>query len=237
MFVIGRIDGVPGFFTTGGTNLSDADIISDFGQGFDLIGLDGGLAFQDLSIYQGSSEFANDTVIQDRVTGEYLAILKGINSNEITASKFTSEITPISSILELSETKFERKEDGTPIAAITVKRKGGDLDATVGANKFIVNNSATSPSYGSATPIEVNFAPGETTQTVTVPLVNDVAFEGELFNLRLSNPRGKVRIGYSDTAVLSIADNDTPPPSLLIPTQPDTGVLPLSSPAPTPLLC
>jgi hypothetical protein len=148
--------------------------------------LDGGLAFQDLSIYQGSSEFAKDTVIQDRVTGELLAILKGINSNEITASKSTSEITPISSILELRETKFERKEDGTPIAAITVKRKGSDLDATVGATIFTVNNSATSPSYGSATSIEVNFAPGETTQTVTVPLVNNVAVEGELFNPLLS---------------------------------------------------
>ncbi|MEG3846253.1 DUF4347 domain-containing protein, partial [Microcoleus sp. herbarium19] len=98
LFAIGRVNnGVTDIFT-GGTNLSDADVITDFDLECDLIGLDGDLTFQDLSIYQGSGDLANDAVIQDRLTGEYLAILKGVNSSEITASKFTSELTSISSI-------------------------------------------------------------------------------------------------------------------------------------------
>ena len=57
--------------------LSDADIITDFTDGSDDFGLTNGLSFGDLTITQGSGDYANDTII--KYGSEYLAILQNID--------------------------------------------------------------------------------------------------------------------------------------------------------------
>ena len=61
----------------GGNALSDADIITDFTDGSDTFGLTNGLSFGDLTIMQGSGDYANDTII--KYGSEYLAILQNID--------------------------------------------------------------------------------------------------------------------------------------------------------------
>jgi hypothetical protein len=73
---------------SGGSTLATADYIADFGNGNDKIRLLDGLAFEDLNIQQGTD--ANSTVIQDKLTGEYLAVLPGVKSSSINRSNFTT---------------------------------------------------------------------------------------------------------------------------------------------------
>ena len=59
----------------------------------------------------------------------------------------------------------------------------------------------------------VTFAPGVTTQTVTIQIVGDTVFESdETFTVTLSNPVGPASIG-DGLGVVTIVDNDPPPPA------------------------
>jgi len=68
---------------TGGTGASAADVINDFTLNQDKIDLISPLAFNQLNIYQGTGVLVSDTIIQYQVTGEYLAILKGVTASSI----------------------------------------------------------------------------------------------------------------------------------------------------------
>ena len=70
----------------GGNTLSDADIITDFTDGSDNFGLDGGLLFSQLVIAQGSDAYASDTIIS--AGSEHLAILQGIDIIQLSDADF-----------------------------------------------------------------------------------------------------------------------------------------------------
>ncbi|NCR27335.1 MAG: hypothetical protein GPJ25_13450, partial [Microcystis aeruginosa LE13-04] len=62
---------------------------------------------------------------------------------------------------------------------------------------------------------KLTFNAGESVKTITVPINNDTAYEGnETFTLNLSNPQGGVVLGTS-TATVTIIDNDVPQPGTL----------------------
>lgn len=73
---------------SGGFTLSAADVIVDFTPDADVIDLGDSLTFNGLSISQGTDERAKDTILQDPVTGEYLAIVQNINATELDAGDF-----------------------------------------------------------------------------------------------------------------------------------------------------
>jgi Ca2+-binding RTX toxin-like protein len=68
---------------TGSTDLAVADVINDFTLNKDKIDLINPLAFNQLNIFQGTGALVSDTIIQYQVTGEYLAILKGVTASSI----------------------------------------------------------------------------------------------------------------------------------------------------------
>ncbi|MEG4456515.1 M10 family metallopeptidase C-terminal domain-containing protein [Microcoleus sp. N9_A1] len=78
---------------SGGPTVATADYITDFGSGNDKIRLVDGLTFNDLNIQQGTGANSNSTVIQDKLTGEYLAALPGVNSNTINRDQFTNQLS------------------------------------------------------------------------------------------------------------------------------------------------
>lgn len=102
-------------------------------------------------------------------------------------------------------------------ATITITREGKtDDEATV--------NFATTDDYAKADSIEyadylatsktVTFAPGETSKTVSVPILDDDLPEtDETLKLGLSNPTG-TNLGIQSSATLSIVDNDEVPAGL-----------------------
>ncbi|MEG4231427.1 phosphatase PAP2 family protein [Microcoleus sp. Pol11C3] len=78
---------------SGGPTVAKADYIADFGNGNDKIRLLDGLTFEDLNIQQGTGANSNSTVIQDKLTGEYLAVLPGVNSGTINRDQFTNQLS------------------------------------------------------------------------------------------------------------------------------------------------
>jgi Ca2+-binding RTX toxin-like protein len=113
--------------------------------------------------------------------------------------------------LAFSAATYSVNENGTPVTVITVVRTGGS-DGIVSATLTPSNGTATSPADYNSAPITVNFAAGQTSQTVAIPIVNDNIFEGnETVNLTLSNPTGGATLGSQQTATLTIIDNDPQP--------------------------
>jgi hypothetical protein len=93
-----------------GSLVSEADIITDFGKGKDLIGLQG-LTFEDLNIF---SDNIGNTIIQDKVSGSLLAILQGVNSSTIGADKFLT-FQEGDAVLDWNRILLEAiRADGTP---------------------------------------------------------------------------------------------------------------------------
>ena len=90
IFVIGRISGITGATTktTGGPKREDADVITDFQACTDVISLTGGLAYDNLNIFQGTGADAANTIIQDKGTGEFLVVLQGFNRTKIDGTSF-----------------------------------------------------------------------------------------------------------------------------------------------------
>ncbi|NJK68608.1 MAG: hypothetical protein HC941_20645 [Microcoleus sp. SU_5_3] len=73
---------------TGGVSIAGADVIEDFTQSEDFLGLINGLSFGDLNVFQGSGINAGDAIVQDKNTNEFLAVIKGVNSSTISESNF-----------------------------------------------------------------------------------------------------------------------------------------------------
>ncbi|MCC3424816.1 MAG: hypothetical protein JGK12_12995 [Microcoleus sp. PH2017_01_SCD_O_A] len=72
------------------TNTLDiADIITDFQKGADILKLKDGLGFSNINITQGTEIYASDTLLRIAGTGQYLAVLKGVNAGNINATNFT----------------------------------------------------------------------------------------------------------------------------------------------------
>ncbi|MCU0546400.1 MAG: hypothetical protein MUE44_30260 [Oscillatoriaceae cyanobacterium Prado104] len=115
-----------------------------------------------------------------------------------------------SGILQFTAATYSVREDGTPVAAVRVKRTGGSAGA-VSATVSLADGTAVAPGDYTNTPIAVNFADGDTTtKTVVIPIVNDTLVEGnETVNLSLGTPTGGATIGTQNTASLSIIDNDS----------------------------
>lgn len=112
-------------------------------------------------------------------------------------------------IIQFSAPQYSVREDGTPILAVTVIRSGG-LEGPASATINLANGTAVAPGDYNNTPITVNFADGQTSQVITVPVVNDgIAEPTETVNLSLVNPSPGAVIGPQGNAVLNIIDPPT----------------------------
>ncbi|MGB3190734.1 MAG: Calx-beta domain-containing protein [Limnoraphis sp.] len=269
-------DGNDTFFLgagTGGFSLAEADIINDFNVEQDEIGLLNLLTFDELNIYQGTDEFVSDTIIQNKNTNEFLAILKNVNSNILNSDDFTlpdsdneptptpeplpeptpeptpeplpepiptplpepiptplpepipepipeplpepipeplpepiPEPIPVAGTLGFSVANIDVNENATT-ATITVNRTGG-TDGIVTVNYATNDNTAIAGNDYTTTSGTLTFADTETTQSLTVPILEDTTVEGnELFDLVLSNITGGATLGTATSSV-NIVDND-----------------------------
>ena len=188
----------------GGTTLAEADILTDFANGADLFRLIDGLRFEELNIFQGTEARAADTIIQDITNGQFLAVLTGINRSTIERTDFV-----VPGTLAFSAPAFQVNENGTTTTAVTVTRTDGS-DGAVSVTVTPTSDTATAPEDYNNAPIVVNFAAGETSKTVAIPIVDDAVGEyTETINLTLGNATGSAQIGTQNTAVVQIVDNDS----------------------------
>lgn len=73
----------------GGASVELADIISDFEDGTDLIGMGDSIVYSELTIEQGSGSYSNDTLVSITSTGEYLAVVEGVSFSAFDEQDFT----------------------------------------------------------------------------------------------------------------------------------------------------
>lgn len=213
-----------------------ADTITDFVDGQDLIALDG-LTSSNLTI----SDSGGSTNIL--AGGQLIAVITGVAASNITAADFvpinTPSPTPGAGTLSFSAANFNVNENGTAITAITVNRSSGSTGAVTAAIT-LTDGTATggapalvSPEDYDNTSIIVSFASGETSKTITVPILDDtVAEANETVNLSLGSPTGGASIGTQSTSVLTIIDNDSNPTVTISASDPNASESPVSDPDP-----
>jgi subtilisin family serine protease len=113
--------------------------------------------------------------------------------------------------VEFSQSPFNTAE-AAGSATVTVSRTGG-TSTQVSIDYVTVDGSATQKGDYLFASGRLTFAPGETSKTITVLIIDDVYQEGpESFSLSLSSPIGTT-IGARNVASVTIADNDTVPPT------------------------
>ncbi|NEQ23451.1 MAG: hypothetical protein F6K28_30715, partial [Microcoleus sp. SIO2G3] len=118
----------------------------------------------------------------------------------------TPEVLPI---LFINDVTVTEGDSGTSNAVFTVNLSAASTQ-TVSVNYATANGTATAGSDYTATSNTLSFAPGETSKTISVPIVGNTFAEGsESFTLNLSNASNAT---ISDAqAVGTILDNDLAP--------------------------
>ncbi|MFM6375682.1 MAG: Calx-beta domain-containing protein [Microcystis panniformis] len=115
----------------------------------------------------------------------------------------------IPGIIQFTNGTYLINENGTPVTPVTLYRTNGS-DGAVSVTINLNNGTATAGSDYNNSPITVNFANGETSKIVTIPIVNDNQIEAdETLNLTLSNPQGGATLGNQTTATVTIINDDT----------------------------
>jgi len=213
-----------------------SDTITDFVDGTDLIALDG-LTSSDLTI---SSNGGSTNIFKG---SELLGVITGVAAGNITAADFVPINTPApipgAGTLTFGGSNFNVNENGTPVTQVTVTRSSGSTGA-VTATITLTDGTAfggapalISPEDYDNTSIVVNFATGETSKLVTIPILDDTLAESnETVNLSLGSPTGGASIGAQSTATLTIIDNDSNPTVTIQASDPNASESPTSSPDP-----
>ena len=108
---------------------------------------------------------------------------------------------------KFSSSSYKHAENASMPVSIT--RPSGTSAQSV---TFATSNNGTAIAGTDFTAVNtiVNFAVGETSKTVDIPILTDAIAEGtESLNLKLSNPTGGGTLAAQRTAVLIIGDDDT----------------------------
>lgn len=92
---------------------------------------------------------------------------------------------------------------------LTVQRLNG-VTGAVTVDYGTITGTATAPADFTATAGTLTFAAGQSSRTITVPIVADAVIEGpETFSVALSNPQGGAALGSPSLVTVTIQDNDS----------------------------
>ncbi|MDO8648747.1 MAG: Calx-beta domain-containing protein [Candidatus Peregrinibacteria bacterium] len=109
--------------------------------------------------------------------------------------------------IRFTTTTFLMSEAGRT-ATVSVIRTGGKTGA-VSVEYTTSDGTATAGTDYEATSGKIEYADGETTKSITIPIKEDTNGEGnETFNISLSSPGGGAVLGTPKDAKLTIVDND-----------------------------
>ena len=137
---------------------------------------------------------------------ELIAVLENVSGLTSSAPAFVY-VQP-NSELQFSASNFSINENGTAVVPVVITRSGNS-QGTVSVTVTPSNGTATATADYNPAPIVVNFANGEISKIVNIPVVNDALPEGnETLTLTLSNPTGGAGLGVKTTATLTLIDDD-----------------------------
>ena len=119
------------------------------------------------------------------------------------------QTTSIPSIISFSGSTYEVLEDGSAINSVTLTRSGsviGEASVTLTPT----DGTAIAGNDYDGTPIVVNFADGQTTAIITIPIIDNTVYQGDkTINLALSDPTDGAILGSQITSLLTIVENDS----------------------------
>ena len=119
-------------------------------------------------------------------------------------------------VVGLSATTYT-VDEGAGTVTVTVQRTDGS-EGTVTVNYATSNGTATAPADYTATSGTLTFGPGVTTQSFTIPIVEDtIAEAAETFTVALTGPTGGAALGTA-TATITITDNEPAVAAAPVPT-------------------
>jgi len=159
----------------------------------------------------GTVSFANpnavDTTASFSAAGVY-ALRLGANDGALSASDVVVvTVDAPAGTLFFSLASYKVSEAG-PWATIMVSRTGGSASG-VSVGYQTSDGSAQAGSDYTTMAGTLSFGPNAMSASFTVPIANDGLIEGdEAVLLRLFSPGGGAGLGFPNTAVLTIADND-----------------------------
>jgi glucose/arabinose dehydrogenase len=119
------------------------------------------------------------------------------------------------STLALSDSQFEVNE-GEASLTVSVLRTG-NLEETVTVDFGTFGETATAGSDYTETSGTLEFLPGEASQEIVIPILEDDAVEAaETVSLTIDNVGGNGTLGAPRTAEITIVDNETPADPVII---------------------
>jgi uncharacterized delta-60 repeat protein/uncharacterized repeat protein (TIGR01451 family) len=196
---------------TGGTNVAttvDYRILAGTAaSGSDYLGTNGTLSFAPGETLKTFSISVNDTVVEPAET--VLLFLTNAAGGVPLGGQRSATL-----FIENDDTAFSfatnlfRFPENSGVAGIVINRLGRTNDA---ADVFFAttNASARAPLDFTDTRLTVNFAPGQTSASINVPIADDFEAEtNETVTLVLSSPSTNTTVGSISNAVLLIADDE-----------------------------
>jgi hypothetical protein len=123
-----------------------------------------------------------------------------------TSAGFNEYVDPSS--LNFAPTTYSKLENGGNVT-LTITRTGGTTTGAASVSVSTADGTAANGVRYTTTNVTVNFAGGETSKTVNIPLINDLLIQGaQTFTATLSSPVG-ANLGASTTATVNVLDDDT----------------------------
>ena len=147
------------------------------------------------------------------LTPDNRAVLTGWSGDQIAAARFVdafgSSAPPVVPVASVDDATVTEGSSGTTTASVTVHLDSAPT-SSVSVDWATSDGTATAPGDYTASSGTLSFDAGQTTATVSVPVVPDAADEpDETFGITLSSPHG-VTIGDGQ-ATVTITDDDTAP--------------------------
>ena len=140
------------------------------------------------------------------LTAIAVKLLAGVGNETSEFSACRQLVTP--GTLQFSSASYSVNENGDS-ASVTINRVGGSDGAT---SVFLStsNGTATAGQDYTSTSGPINFADGQTSRTVLIPITDDSSIESsETVNLTLTPTTGGAPVGTPSAAVLTINDDDS----------------------------
>jgi hypothetical protein len=187
----------------------------DIEQGDDLfqqhlfVSSDGGASFDLLTqVDPAAREFTWHVPVSVRGEAFRFQIIASDESGNVGSDASDSNVAIRSAgVLQFSQPTYTVDESGG-VATITVTRTDGGM-GTVAVDFFTADDTTDDGEDYETRRATLTFLPGETSQTINIPILDDLTSEGdESVNLRLRNVRGGAMIGGQVAAVLSIRDDE-----------------------------
>jgi hypothetical protein len=123
-----------------------------------------------------------------------------------TSAGFNEYVDP--STFNFAPTSYSKLENGGNVT-LTITRTGGTTTGAASVSVSTADGTAANGVRYTTTNVTVNFAGGETSKTVDIPLINDSIIQGaQTFTATLSSPVGAT-LGASTTATITVLDDDT----------------------------